>query len=213
MDLVHYSKASLYGFRRRTSGADSLSTKDLRARLLSMRQSWRRLLQLTRTSVWIERSCAEARGVVKAATVWTCTGCSIDTGYVGLILEWLVTGSSPKNPTAGYAVRAFFFVVILRAAFPARATPPTPPAQLEIANEAELSRLLVREGAFEVPVRIARSSEVSRLTLRVHVLTSDPVNPTRVRDETVKVPTDASSGCWSAYPCKSAMELTALRSS
>src|SRR5688572_19416367 len=73
------------------------------------------------------------------------------------------------------SVRTAFCAAVLSAACLAGATPPTPPAVLEIAREAELSRVQVRDGAFEVPFRIVRSGEVSRLAVHVRVRSTDPL--------------------------------------
>jgi hypothetical protein len=73
------------------------------------------------------------------------------------------------------AVRRVFCAAMLSAACLAGATPPTPPAVLQIAREAECSRVQTRDGALEVPFRIVRSGEVSRLAVHVRVRPTDPL--------------------------------------
>jgi len=75
------------------------------------------------------------------------------------------------------AVRTVFYAAMPSAACLTGATPPTPPAVLEIACEAELSRVQVRDGTFEVPFRIVPSGEVSRLAVHVRVRSTDPLDP------------------------------------
>lgn len=90
------------------------------------------------------------------------------------------------------AVRTVLCAAMLSAACLAGATPPTPPAVLEIAREAELSRVQVRDGAFEVPFRIVRSGEVSRLAVHVRVRSTDPLDPAELSDEAVRIPADGA---------------------
>ena len=78
------------------------------------------------------------------------------------------------------AVRAVFCAAMLSAACLAGATPPTRAAVLEIAREPEFSRVQVRDGAFEVPFRIVRNGEVSRLAVHVRVRSTDPLDPADV---------------------------------
>jgi hypothetical protein len=78
------------------------------------------------------------------------------------------------------AVRTVFCAAMLGATCLAGATPSTPPAVLEIAREAELLRVHARDGALEVPFRIVRSGEVSRLAVHVRVRPSDPLDPADV---------------------------------
>ena len=128
-----------------------------------------------------------------AYTVAPCASCTITAKAVDLTLKWFALVSSNMQPSTGNAVRVFFLaaIAILGAASAVFATPPTPPAQLQIENESALSRLQVREGAFHVAVRVTRSREVSQLTIRVRILTTDPLQPTEVSNQTVQVPTDA----------------------
>ena len=65
------------------------------------------------------------------------------------------------------AVRTVFYAAMLSAACLTGATPPTPPVVLEIAREAELSRVDLRDAAFEVHFRIVRSGEVSRFAVHI----------------------------------------------
>ena len=75
------------------------------------------------------------------------------------------------------AVRTVFYAAMLSAACLTGATPPTPPVVLEIAREAELSRVHVRDAAFEVHFRIVRSGEVSRFAVHVRVRPTGPLDP------------------------------------
>lgn len=85
-------------------------------------------------------------------------------------------------------VRSLFPALAVTATSPALATPPTPPAQIQIANEEALARMQPREGAFRIPIRIVRSEEVSRLAIRVRVLTTDPSNAAEVHSKTYSAP-------------------------
>lgn len=53
--------------------------------------------------------------------------------------------------------------------FPSWATPPTPPAELELADEPQLTKLKPREGAFALPLRMQIHEDVSELAVRWHV--------------------------------------------
>lgn len=128
-----------------------------------------------------------------AYTVAPCDSCTITAKALDLTLKWFALGRSSMQPSTGNVVRAISLaaISILGAASAVFATPPTPPAQLQIENEAALSRLQVREGAFHVAVRVTRSREVSQLGIRVRILTTDPLQPTEVSNQTVQVPMDA----------------------
>jgi hypothetical protein len=73
----------------------------------------------------------------------------------------------------------------------ALATPPTPPARVEILEEAQVSRMQAREGAFDIRVRITRGEEQTRAgtSVRVRITSTDPINPREVSSETTEAPT------------------------
>ena len=65
------------------------------------------------------------------------------------------------NLSTKIAVCAFFFAAILGRVSAVLATPPTPPAQLQIPNEAELSKIQVRQGISIYCSRITQSRGVA----------------------------------------------------
>src|SRR5690242_9302032 len=80
--------------------------------------------------------------------------------------------------------RSLLALLTVTSALPALATPPTPPAQIQIVNEEALARIQPRKGEFRVPISIVRSEDIGRLAIRVRVLTTDPIKPVELDSKT-----------------------------
>jgi hypothetical protein len=94
---------------------------------------------------------------------------------------------STKNYSAKIFVSLLIIIILTMIGNIAQATPPTPPAELNILDREAIAKLELENGAFRIPVRIRVNEDVSKLVIQVRIFSTDPIKPVQLDESKYSV--------------------------